>query len=229
MNASSKNNEYFDSDLEKLGYDIQEICFIDKNEFVVLDNYLFNFKGKLIKRYDYCIDNCCILTNEPFDNGVAFIVDDPTKEFEDRKYALMNFQGNIISDFFDSIDEGWIDNHYIAVEKNKKWGFIDYNGRQVTDFIFDWRAWDYEWINDSHIYERVRMYRNDDEFDVGLFTFSGLLALKPVYKTIEIKSDFIYFNNYQDRISALINDEILATDFNGNNYRWTHHNGLEKL
>lgn len=229
MNVLNKNNEYYESDLEKLGYNIQEIYFIDKHEFVILDNYLFDFKGKLIKDYDYCIDNCCILTNKPFDNGVTFIVDDPKKEFEQKKYALMDFQGNVISEFFDDVDEGWVDNYYIAVEKNKKWGFIDKNGRQVTDFIFDWRAWDYEWINGSNIYERVRIERNDGEFDIGLFTFSGLLALKPIYKTIEIKSEFTNFNNNQDRISALINDKILATDFDGNKFKWTHHSGLERV
>jgi hypothetical protein len=229
MNALSKDDQYFETDIENLGYNIQEISFIDESEIVVLDNYLFDFKGKLIKEYDYSIDDCCILTNKPFDNEVAFIVDDPKKEFEERKYALMDFQGNIISEFFDDVDEGWVDNYYIAVEKNKKWGFIDKNGRQITDFIFDWRAWDYEWINGSSLYERVRINRNDGEFEIGLFTFTGLLALKPIYKTIEIKSEFEYFNNNKDRISALINDEILATDFNGKNYKWTHHSGLEEI
>ncbi|MBE7646855.1 hypothetical protein [Tenacibaculum finnmarkense] len=229
MCAYDINNRYYESDIEKLGYPIQEISFIDEHELVYLDNYLFDCKGKLIKEYKYTIDNCCILTNEPFDNGVTFVVNDSTKEHDEKKYALMDFQGNIITAFFDGIDEGWVDDRFIAVEKNKKWGFIDKSGKQIIDFIFDWRAWDYEWINDSSIYEKVRIDREDSTFNVGLFTFTGLLALEPIYKTIEINSKFSYFENNQDRVSALINDEIFATDFDGNHYKWTHHSGLEKL
>ncbi len=229
MCALDANMEYYESDLENLGYNIQEISFLEKNEFLVIANFLFDCNGKLVKEYKYTIDNCCIFTNKPFDNGVAFVVDDNKKDYDDRKYALMNIQGDLITEFYDDIDEGWVDNTFIAVEKNKKWGIIDKFGRQIVDFIFDWRGWDYEWLHESTLYEIMRVYRDDGEYNLALFASTGKLVLQPIYKTITINSEFTYIKNYQDRLAALVNDEIVATDFDGNTFRWTHYSGLEKI
>lgn len=38
----------------------------------------------------------------PLINGVTFVVDDPTKGFSEKKYALMDFYGNILTEFDDN-------------------------------------------------------------------------------------------------------------------------------
>lgn len=224
------NNEEM-SELENLGFDQKIINFVDPGGWLCHENYIFDFRGRLVRKFDYSIDNCCIITNKPFDNGVSFVVNDPTIEYNDRKYALMDFYGNILTDFFDSIDEGWIDNTYISVERNGKWGYIDKSGRSVTDFRFDWCGMDYEWINLSSIYEIVRMEskREGVHVKLGLFTFTGILALEPIYKEIEIKSKYYSLKNGHERTSALLDDVIFASDFDGNKFRWTHHHGLERI
>lgn len=229
------DNIYYDneemSEFEKLGFDQKIINVVNPGDWFCYENFIFDYRGRLVRKFDYSIDNCCIITNKPFDNGVAFVVNDPAKEYIDRKYALMDFYGNILTDFFDSIDEGWIDNTYISVERNGKLGYIDKSGRLVTDFRFDWCGIDYEWINLSSIYEIVRIEskREGVIVELGLFTFTGMLALEPVYKEIEIKAKYYSFENGRERTDALLNDVVFATDFNGNKFRWTHHHGLEKI
>ncbi|MDP3912678.1 MAG: hypothetical protein Q8R96_02940 [Bacteroidota bacterium] len=219
------------SELENLGFDPSIINFVDPGDWLCHENYIFDFRGRLVRKYDFHIDNSCIITNNPFDNGVSFVVDDPTKTYGDRKYALMDFYGNNLTDFFDSIDEGWLDDTYISVERNGKWGYIDKSGRQVTDFRFDWCGMDYEWINQSSIYEivRIKSKREGVDNELGLFTFTGILALEPIYKEIEIKSKYYSFENGRERTDALLKDVIFATDFDDNKFRWTHHHGLEQI
>jgi len=219
------------SELEDLGFNQKIINYVDPGGWLCYENYIFDFRGRLVKQFDHHIDNSSIRTNDPFDNGVTFVVDDPTKKYNDQKYALMDFYGTILTDFFDHIDEGWIDNTYISVEKNGKWGYIDKSGNQITDFIFYWCGIDYEWSNQGSIYEIVRMesQREGADLELGLFTFTGILALEPVYKEIEIKSKYHYFANGKERTSALLDDVIFATDFDDNIFRWTHHHGLEKI
>jgi hypothetical protein len=113
----AEDDIYYDTDemseLEKLGFEQKIINFVDPGEWLCHENCIFDFRGRLVRKFDYHIDNLCIMTNKPFDNGVAFVVNDPTKEWGDRKYALLDFYGNILTEFFDSIDEGWIDNTFI--------------------------------------------------------------------------------------------------------------------
>jgi hypothetical protein len=219
------------SELEEAGFDQALINFVDPGNWLCHKNYVFDFMGRIVRTFDYHIENCCILTNEPFDNGVAFVTDDPCKDYNEMKFALMDFYGKILTDFFDSVDEGWIDSTFIAVERNLKWGYIDKFGRQITDFCFDWRGWDYEWISYSSNYEIVRVdsKREGIDMELGLFTFTGILALEPIYKEIEIKTKFKYFENNKQRTSALMDDVIFATDFDDNKFRWTHHHGLERI
>ena len=219
------------SELENLGFDQKIINYVDPGDWLCYENCIFDFRGRLVRKYDYHIDNCCINTNKPFDNGVTFVVNDPTKDYREMKYALMDFYGNILTDFFDRIDEGWIDDTYISVEKKGKWGYIDKSGKQITDFIFYWCGIDYEWMSLGSIYQivRIKSEREGVDVELGLFTFTGILALEPIYKEIEIKSKYQYFENGKERTSALLDDVILATDFDGNEFRWTHHHGLEMI
>jgi len=219
------------SELEELGFNQKIINYVDPGDWLCYENCIFDFRGRLVKKFDHHIDNSCIMANDPFGNGVTFVVDDPTKGFTEKKYALMDFYGNILTDFFDEIDEGWLDTTYISVKKNGKWGYIDKSGKKIIDFRFYWRGFDYEWINISTIYEIVRMesQRKGVDMELGLFTFTGILALEPVYKKIEIKSKYFYFANGKERTSALLDDVIFATDFDDNKFRWTHHHGLEKI
>ncbi|HKK58142.1 MAG TPA: hypothetical protein VJ937_01575 [Salinivirga sp.] len=226
------DDSYYDNptDYEKLGYQQGDVNMLNYDQWLYQENYLFDYKGRIVRKFDYHIAHWCDYTNEPFDNGVSFVMDDHKKDFLDRKYALVDIYGNLLTKFFDDVGEGWIDSTYIMVQKNGKWGYIDKRGRQVTDFRFDVPGMDYEWLNLSHNYEIVRLEMEPEGvYKFGLFAFTGVLVLEPKYKNIEIKSDYHWFENNHERIGAMLNDEIIVTDFDDQMYQWTHRYGLRKV
>lgn len=62
-----------------------------------------------------------------------------------------------------------------------------------------------------------------------MFAFTGKIILEPIYKKIEIHAEHECFENGKQWASALINDYIIATDFDGRQFRFTHHGGLEEI
>lgn len=223
-------NKNPEKNLKKLNIDKKSLENTDPESWYMHNNYLLDNKGNIIKEYDYALEQYFSIV--PFYNGVSLVVNDKNLPFEEQKFALMDFDGNLLTDFFDSYDEDWIADEYICVCKNGRWGFIDKRGNQVTDFRFDWHNWDYEWeqIIPSN-YELVRNYldKEKETFKVGVFAFTGKIILEPIYKEIKIVSKYKRFSRVKTTREVLLNDIIYITGFDDKKYIWTHHHGLEEV
>ena len=238
--------EYFDSDFQRMGFDYDPKDYYDeeglniivpgfKSNYYLFNGILFN-NGKISVKFNwqnsdfwssddnlFTSKNRCIVENNKFG--------DKKKEFENTKYAIADNNGNLISEWFDffSHSKNWIDDKYILAQKNNKFGIVDYNGKTIIPFNYDWGNWDYEY---NSKYERLRICKDDDcekEY-IGLFAWTGELVIDVKFKELCIKSAFYncWFDNEQQREIAKQSDFILLEDYKGNFYYWSFKLGLIK-
>jgi|GEM_PF-4957649 len=237
------NKYYFDSDFQRMGFDYDATDYFDDiivSGFQPYD-YLYNgilfYNGEIVSKFIWVLSsfwgscenpltskNRCIVENIKYTDTIK-------KEFSDTKYAIADKNGDLISDWFDffSHSNDWIDDKYILAEKNGKYGIVDYNGKTIVPFNYDWGNWDYEY--DSR-YERLRINKNNDCDNkyIGLFAWTGELVIDVKFKELCIKSAFYnsWFENENQKEIAKQYDFVLLEDYNGNFYYWSFKLGLIK-
>ena len=95
-------------------------------------------------------------------------------------------------DFFEYVSEVNIDDLYINVEQNGKWGYINQNGQKVIDFKYEYAS------------PFVKIEKNNKQFDVALVCDenSGYIILKNKRVVFSYKND-IDVNDYEAQMEKL--------------------------
>ena len=124
--------------------------------------------------------------------------DEEYPPMESELYALYDFEKETFLtgfEFEEVINVGVIENR-IAVKKNGKWGYLDENGKAVTDFVYDTAevGTDGRWRS-SRMYAFTNGYavvRQGDSF--GLIDKDGNTIVEPTFQGVsQVRDDGLFF------------------------------------
>lgn len=114
-----------------------EVARYDRLEFVTKNLYAVRLNNK----WGFINENANLLTNIIYDfyESQDYIINECIKVEKNKKYALMDYKGNIISDWYDDIIN-LFDNNIIIAKLNNKFALIKKIGLKFTNvcpFEFD--------------------------------------------------------------------------------------------